>query len=72
MKHLALAGCIMAIALQGAVVIVEAAQLHWLEAQSRATLQRVLIVPPTRPERCRPFYTEANDKWIDCMGVGYK
>lgn len=24
------------------------------------------------PTKCRPFYNDGTDRWIECMGVGYK
>ena len=25
----------------------------------------------TLPEKCRPYYGDGTDRWINCMGVGY-
>lgn len=24
------------------------------------------------PTKCAPFYNDGSDRWIECMGVGYK
>lgn len=30
------------------------------------------IEEPSLPEKCRPYYNDGTDRWIECMGVGRK
>ena len=37
--------------------------------------QTITIIEKTEltlPEKCREFYNDSTDRWIECIGVGYK
>jgi hypothetical protein len=32
----------------------------------------VVVEPiPSLPVKCRPYYNDGTERWINCMGVGY-
>lgn len=34
-----------------------------------ATVQRQSV--PTLPQKCRQYYNDGTERWVNCMGVGY-
>lgn len=47
----------------GAIAVFEKSK----EVTQSVTTSRVHL-----PTKCRPYYNDGTDRWIDCMGVGYK
>ena len=68
MKRAILAGCIMAMLVHSSVVMVEAVQLHTLEAMAQR-LESPSRVRRHRPTDCAIFYQNDSLAWQKCMGV---